>query len=90
MGGNLAVIEVKPATAAIAAVNADIEKLLWYSGEPASYYCPILIVYGNITRLDELWNQIQTGLEASGAGRLVLFRHGILGRPLLPLYPGGL
>src|SRR6185312_6688767 len=81
MGGNLAVVEVKASTASLDALRADVRKLAWFCGEPARYYCGVLLVYGADGSLDDSWPELQVSIEGAGVERFALVRHAEVGAP---------
>ena len=81
MDGNLAVMEVKASTASLEALRADVRKLAWFCGEPACYYCAVLLVYGVDGSFDALWPELQLSIEDIGVERFALVRHAEVGAP---------
>jgi hypothetical protein len=54
-------LEVKPATGSVADLLADIDKLSWFCGDPAFYYCGILLVFG----LDQEFQRVRERVAAA-------------------------
>jgi hypothetical protein len=75
MGQNLAVVEVKPATAALADLLSDIDKLSWFCGKPAEYYCGILLVYGAQFEFRGARDELSDAVHARADVRLLLMEH---------------
>jgi hypothetical protein len=75
MDGNLAVVEVKPSTATLRSMEADVRKLLWFCREPASYYCGTFLIYGPDGRVDDRLQRLRLTVEEAGADRFAFIRH---------------
>ncbi len=71
MDGNLAVIEVKPATASLRELGRDIQKLSWFC-ENARYSRGILLIYGDAGSGETL-NQRLRGVDGGVDTTLITF-----------------
>lgn len=80
MGQNLAVVEVKAATTSAAALLADIDKLSWFCGDPASYHCGILLVFGPDEKFQRYSEEVVARVEAVHSAHILLAQHTGAGR----------
>lgn len=71
MDHNLAVVEVKPATAASVEVQRDFQKLKWFC-EKARYFAGIMLIYGESKQFERDRNQIVEALRAMDAPLILL------------------
>ena len=81
MGQNLVVVEVKPATASLADMLSDIDKLSWFCGPPAEYYCGVLLVYGLDLEFRHARDRLTDAFDGPADARLLLMQHAGAGKP---------
>jgi hypothetical protein len=74
MDRNLAVVEVKAATASLEDLFADVEKLVWFCSE-AAYFGGILLVCGDVSRFDGLLPELCANVSALNAPHIAVLCH---------------